>query len=219
MCKICDNSYEKLEELEVLHIHNCNIITIIPNINNKRRIHIMNCPNITEIPNVIDLQVLEVVNCPGITKIPNIINLRCLDVNNCQNIKQIPNIVNLHILEITNCQNIQEIPNIQNLHNLNIYNCHEITKIPNLLNLQELKIKNCTHFIDNIEFFYHFGYNSQKINKFYKINQIKQWWKKRSYYIKNIDIIYRLIEWMEIKRMHPESKYFQKLILNELSTV
>jgi hypothetical protein len=152
-------------------------------------------------------------NCQNIKEIPIILNLRTLEIVNCQNIKEIPNIQNLNYLEINHCQNITKIPNIQSLKELNLYNCKNITKIPNIQNLQELKFMQCKHFYNNVYLPYQFGYNNIEIHKFYKINQIKIWWKKISYYIKNIDTIYNIIEWIEKKRMHPKSKYFQKIYM------
>jgi hypothetical protein len=192
MCKVCDNDYENLEDL---YIDNCNNIKIIPNMNDKKNLYIINCPNIK--------------------KIPNIFNLRSLTIQDCPNIKEIPNILNLKYLTIHNCQSIKEIPNIQSLKELFILSCQNITKIPNIKNLQWLYILQCENFNSHV-----LGelirFDDTTINKFYKINQIKTWWKKRSYYIKNIDKIYEIIEWIEKKRMHPESKYFQKFILDDL---
>jgi hypothetical protein len=41
-----------------------------------------------------------------------------------------------------------------------------------------------------------------------KINKIKRWYKKRKYN-KNL---YHLVEWIEKKRMNPESKYFKNIV-------
>jgi hypothetical protein len=214
MCKICRNEYDNLE---ILHIHHCDMITTIPNNNSMLRLHIINCKNIKEIPNITNLRVLEIVDCQNIKEIPSLHNLRILDINNCQNIKEIPNLTNIELIEINKCQNIERISNILSLECLYIMNCNNIKTIYNFPNLQELQIHKCRYFYDNIEFYSDSGYNKIEINKFYKINKIKKWWKIRSYYIKNINAIYKIIEWIEQKRMHPNSKYFQKLLESEFN--
>jgi predicted nucleotide-binding protein (sugar kinase/HSP70/actin superfamily) len=83
MCRICDNNYNGLKNLNII---DC------PNINGLHELYIINCPNINELqdlyidncPNINELQVLYIDNCPNINKIQNIDRLYnlCIDENN-----------------------------------------------------------------------------------------------------------------------------------------
>lgn len=50
MCKICDLSFNELNELFTLIISNCNSIVSIPQLNRLRILSISNCDNINLIP-------------------------------------------------------------------------------------------------------------------------------------------------------------------------
>ena len=113
---------------------------------------------------------------------------------------------NVYEIFLKNCNVVTKIPNCKNCHLLTSINCKNIHFIPQPRYLMCLWIDNCDNYY-NIH-----TRNNQKIDDFFKINKIKQWYKKCKYYKQNIPKIYELIEWIEQKRMNPNSKYFQNLI-------
>lgn len=139
-----------------------------------------------------------------------------LNINNCKNIHTIPQLNNLNVLNINNCKYIFTIPQLNKLNRLCVKNCNYlIYKQCDLLKLNCLNISNCKNIyeltnINNIDYnlYNHFQKHKERILKFVSINKIKNWYKR----MKLIEKYYIIIEYVEKKRMHPNSMYFKKIL-------
>lgn len=160
------------------------------------------------------LVTLIIKNCDKVTTIPQLNNLHTLSIQNCNNIVNIPELNNLNNLYINACNSIIKLSNLDLLFQLKIINSNiEISRI-NLYKLGSLVLLNCKNIynftikINNESFISSLFKNKDEILKFIKINKIKHWYRR----IKLRDQYYLIIEYLEKKRMHPNSKYFKKII-------
>lgn len=162
------------------------------------------------------LVTLIIKNCDKVSTIPQLDNLHTLSIQNCINITNIPKLNHLHNLFINDCNSIIKLPKLDSLFQLRIMNSNiNISRI-DLLKLGSLVLLNCKYIynftakINNESFVSSLFKNKDEILKFIKINKIKHWYRR----IKLRDQYYLIIEYLEKKRMHPNSKYFQKIINN-----
>lgn len=151
-----------------------------------------------------------------ITIIPQLNNLHTLSIQNCNNIVNISQLNNLNNLYINTCNNIIKLPKLDSLFQLRIMNSNiNISRI-DLYKLGSLVLLNCKYLYDftakinNKSFISSLFKNKEQILIFMKINKIKHWYRR----MKLIKQYYSIIEYLEKKRMHPNSKYFQKIINN-----
>lgn len=151
----------------------------------------------------IDIYCNKLIDIPNI---PILHNLRHFMIYFSTNIKEIPNLKGLEGLRVYNCMTLNKISNIDSLTELRIEYCNNIKEIPYIQGLQHLVIKDCKYFY-NI-----FTSSVYKINKFYKINKIKNWYKKIKFLRSK-----RYTKLWEIAEYYTKKKYLPKNILKYIN--